>query len=118
MTTTVRFTITHAPTVGVSVVTIVFSKLSHAMHVDHSVIIATLRMTIQPKLVRSAMKHFAALVGVNLEVKELNVATGSIVISIIGAMAVERIEFFKVVKVAAMKHVAATMLHLPSKNDS
>ena len=60
------------------------------MHVDHSVIIVTLEMTIQPKLVGSATKHFAALVGVNLEVKELNFATGSIVISVVvGAMAVE-----------------------------
>ena len=77
-----------------------------------------MEMNIQPKLVRSATKHFAALVGVNLEVKELEPCTGSIVISINGAMAVERIEFFKMVKVAAMKNAAVTVLHLPSKNDS
>jgi len=61
---------------------------------------------------------FAVLVGLNLEVKELNFATGSIDIAIIGAMAVERIEFFKMVKVAAMKCAAATLLPLSSKNDS
>ena len=89
----------------------------HAMNVDSSVSIATRMKRSGPTGARSATKHFAALVGVNLEVKELNLA-GSIVISIIGAMAVERIEFFKMVKVAAMKNAAVTVLHLPSKNDS
>ena len=72
-----------------------------------------------PKGARSATKHFAALVGVNLEVKESIIALAAgkvVVISIIGAMAAERIDFFE--KVAAMKNAAATMLHLPSKNDS
>ena len=104
---------THVLTVIAFVVTAV-----HAMHADSSVTVVILMKMTGPKGVRSATKNFAALVGVNLEVKELNFATGSIVISIIGAMAVERIEFFKVVKVVAMKHAAATMLPLPSKNDS
>jgi hypothetical protein len=105
--------LTHALTAVAFVVIAV-----HAMHADSTVTAVILMKMTGPKGVRIATKHFAALVGLNLEVKELNFATGSIVISIIGAMAVERIEFFKMVKVAAMKHAAATMLHLPSKNDS
>ncbi len=46
-----------------------------------SVIIVTLEMTIQPKIVRSATKHFASLVGVNLEVKELEFATEGVLSS-------------------------------------
>ena len=61
----------------------------HAMNVDSSVTIATLMKMTGPSSAKGATKHFAALVEVNLEVKELNFATGSIVISVVGAMALE-----------------------------